>query len=188
MSAPVSVKVQAMWRLWPRTTKGTPGALAPASVVCGVSIWTRYQSEGESSPRWGSPASSGAPVALHFPETAHSFEAVSGSVKGAGKRGRTRSRAAAKREAVARELASDASIGVVSCEGGHKARMRSGGRWPRSAKRASSVCQLPERERLIVSPQRSELSGVQGRGAPKKTNWRAAKRPRAAIQAFTPRA
>ena len=46
VSAPVVVKVQAMERLRPTTTNGTPGAVAPTSVLPGVSIRARYQMPG----------------------------------------------------------------------------------------------------------------------------------------------
>ncbi len=64
VSAPVVVKVQAMWLLRPITRNGTPGAVAPASTPAGVSIRARYQMLGKPKPRCGSPASSGAPVAV----------------------------------------------------------------------------------------------------------------------------
>ena len=79
-SAPVVVKVQAMWPLWPSTRNGTPGAVAPASTPSGVSIRARYQMPGKPNARCGSPASSGAPVAVWRPSTAHSFDAELGSV------------------------------------------------------------------------------------------------------------
>src|ERR1700677_4076783 len=87
VSAPVVVKVQAISRLRPSTTNGTPGAVAPTRVVPGVSIRARYQMPGKLNARCGSPASNGDPVALCAASTAQALEAVPGWVYGAGKRG-----------------------------------------------------------------------------------------------------
>jgi len=66
---------------------GTPGAVAPARVPSGVSMRARYHRLGLVKARCGSPASSGAPDRLCAPSTAHSLDAESGSVNGAGKCG-----------------------------------------------------------------------------------------------------
>ena len=62
--------------------------MAPARVASGVSMRARYQTPGSEKPRCGSPASSGAPVAEWRASTAQALLALSGWVKGAGKRGR----------------------------------------------------------------------------------------------------
>src|SRR5271165_7187717 len=95
VSAPVVVKVQAIWPLCPSTRNGAPGAVAPTITRPGVSILARYQMLGKSKLRWGSPASIGAPVTVHRPSSAQASDAVDGRVNGAGKVGRTASTAAA---------------------------------------------------------------------------------------------
>ena len=58
----VVVKPQAMWALWPRMVKGTPGAVAPARSAAGVVSRARYQTPGVDIQRWGSLARRGAPL------------------------------------------------------------------------------------------------------------------------------
>ena len=142
VSAPVVVKVQAMWPLCPMTRNGRPGAVAPASTPPGVSIRAKYQIPGRLKPRCGSPASNGLPDTVLVPSTAHSLLAEPGKVNGSGKFGTISTR---RVPASARLGRSRASGGGVSSCGGHSSRRRSAGSLACSAPRTSSDRQLPER-------------------------------------------
>jgi hypothetical protein len=52
-----------MRALWPITTKGAEGSVTPATSRPAATTWASYQTDGISTARWGSFASSGRPVA-----------------------------------------------------------------------------------------------------------------------------
>ncbi len=186
VSAPVVVKLQAMCPLWPSTRNGTPGAVAPTRTLPGHSSRARYHTLGKPKPRCGSPASSGAPVALCLPSIAQALLASCGRVKGAGKSGTTAASATAKRTSAG--VVNDASGWPPVAVFGHSSSTAAGGMLASNTSRARSARQFPDRYSAIVLPHSRLSTAVQGRGAPKATNSGAANRPRAAIQALTPRA
>jgi hypothetical protein len=69
------VKPHAILSFWPKRTAGVPGAVAPLTDASGVTMRTRYQRIGASSPRCGSFARIGFPVTVRDPDTTHWFEA-----------------------------------------------------------------------------------------------------------------
>src|SRR5580658_8780652 len=167
VSAPVVVKVQATSRLRPSTTKGTPGAVAPASTEPGVSIRTRYQMPGKLNAKCGSPASNGAPVALCAPSTAQELEALPDWVNGPGKRGSSTTQRSANASwpgpgpepgpasgpASAKRGAGRLASGLpAAVSGGHSVSIIHCGTFPASASRDNSVRQLAESHSPIVSP------------------------------------
>ena len=62
-------------RLWPITTPGTPGTPAPIASRLPPERWTTWNMPGTAARRCGSLASSGAPLAVREPATAHALEA-----------------------------------------------------------------------------------------------------------------
>ena len=66
-SAPEFVKPQAMRRLWPITTNGTPGIVTPMTSRPAATRCISYQTDGNSTSRCGSLASSGRPLAVRLP-------------------------------------------------------------------------------------------------------------------------
>src|SRR5579884_3340894 len=60
---------QAMCRLWPMTTPGVPGKLAPTTSMPGALRWHSYQIEGAACPRCGSLQRMGEPVTVMVPST-----------------------------------------------------------------------------------------------------------------------
>ena len=63
------VSPQAMRALWPITTPGEPGSVAPTTFSRPPSRWARYQVDGSRAPRCGSLASIGLPVEVRAPDT-----------------------------------------------------------------------------------------------------------------------
>ena len=185
VSAPVVVKVQAMWPLWPITRPGMPGAVAPASVWSGVSMRARYQMPGKPNARCGSPASSGAPVAVWRPSTAHSLDAVLGRVNGAGE---VRQHLLQPAAASANWRGSDsAPAGGRGRSGPATARRSSAAARGRPAPGGTARCASSATATGPWScPTAGSRPASRRPGAPSSRNSGAAKRPRSAIQAFTP--
>ncbi len=82
-SGPRLVNPQAMRSLWPMITPGSPEKLKPATSNGHCASTTAqcrptwYQTEGITTPRCGSLASSGFPVAVWAPETTQEFDPMS---------------------------------------------------------------------------------------------------------------
>ena len=89
MSAPVVVKVQAIWPLCPMTRNGTPGPVAPASTLVRRFDADQVPQAGKAEAQMrvaGQQRRAG--IASTVPSTAQALEAEEGRVNGAGKAGR----------------------------------------------------------------------------------------------------
>src|SRR5512147_290789 len=90
------VNPQAIRWLWPRTTAGNPGDVAPACSPFAVTTRARYQGTGSVKPRCGSLARMGLPLAVRLAATTHAFDAPNGwpggSVESRRRRGESRRR------------------------------------------------------------------------------------------------
>ena len=70
------MKPQPIVPLWPRTTAGEPGEVAPRMSKPGPVSRARYQMPGKVRARCGSLASSGLPDSEWAPDTTHSLDAM----------------------------------------------------------------------------------------------------------------
>ena len=164
----------------------------------GKLIRARYQRMGALCERCGSEASKGAPEALRPAPTAQALEAISGKGASSGKRGKcwaSAPNAAPFRPSPCSAPLSFASLCISGSSGrpavvssGHKSPSCSGESRSASRARSNSMRQLPPSQSPMILPQSRLSTGCQGSGAPSAMNSGAAKRPRDAIQAFTPRA